>query len=141
MATLYRNIGSKTEKNLLAHPDAEKISVPMLPGEGVVESGTVIYRTADGFWAPAAAANVANTNQLAVLKADIDTGTEAAGVAEDAIAYRSGKFIKGAVTLKAGAALAEAQRVVLRGQGIVFGTANTDGDFDKEVAAEENGES
>lgn len=134
MATLYRTIGTKTEKNLLAKPDAEKIAVPMLPGNNVVVAGTLLYRDADGFWAPAAAAQVVNTNQLAVLKEDVDTGSAATGIAEDGIAYCSGCFINGAVKLAAGAAVTAAHKVVLRAQGIVFGSANTDAEFNNEKA-------
>lgn len=120
MATLYRTIGSKTEKNLLARPDAEKIAVPLLPGNGELEAGTLLYRTAEGFWAPAASGQINNSYQLAVLKATVDTGDEAGVVAEDGIAYRAGCFIDGAVILAGGGSLSAAHKVVLRGQGIVF---------------------
>ena len=133
MATLYRSIGSHTEKNLLAKADAEKISVPLLPGQGELKAGTLLYRNADGFWAPAASAQIVNTNQLAVLKTGIDTGAEEEGVAEDGIAYRDGCFINGAVILAGGGALTAAHKVVLRGQNIVFGSANTDAEFENEV--------
>ena len=83
-----------------------------------------MYRKASGLWAPAASAQVVNTNQLAVLKEAVASGTAPASgvtaVAEDGIAYRAGIFIDGAVKLTAGAALTEAHKVILRQQGIVF---------------------
>ena len=125
MAELYGVIGSSAYVNLLADPQgADKIAIPCEPGNGNIPSGTLMYRKASGLWAPAASAQVVNTNQLAVLKEAVDSGAAPGSgktaVAEDGIAYRAGCFIDGAVTLTAGAALSEAHKVILRQQGIVF---------------------
>ena len=122
---LYNTIGTSAYDQLLADPNgAEVISIPCEPGNGTVKRGTVMYRKASGLWAPAATANVVNTNQLAVLNEEVETGSAPASgttvTAEDAAAYRSGRFVDGRVTLAASAALTEAHKVVLRQQGIVF---------------------
>ena len=129
MAKLYDTIGQKTESNLLADPQgAEKIVVPLLPGQGEYKAGTLLYRTADGYWKYAASGQINNSYQLAVLKEDVDTGDEA-GISEDGIAYRAGRFINGKVILKGGGSLSEAHKIVLRGQGIVFDMSTLDGEF------------
>lgn len=125
MTELYGVIGSSNTVNLLADPQgADKIAIPCEPGNGDIPAGTLMYRKASGLWAPAASAQVVNTNQLAVLKEAVASGTAPASgktaVAEDGLAYRAGCFIDGAVTLTAGAALTEAHKVILRQQGIVF---------------------
>ena len=133
MAKLYDTIGQKTESNLLADPQrAEKIVVPLLPGQGELKAGTLLYRTADGYWAKAGTSQISNSYQLAVLKEDIDTGDEAA-VAEEAICYRAGRFINGKVKYDNSGtptAVTEAHKVVLRGQDIVFDMSTLDGEFD-----------
>ena len=129
MAKLYDTIGQKTESNLLADPQrAEKIVVPLLPGQGELKAGTLVYRTADGYWAPAASDQINNSYQLAVLKEDVDTGTDAA-VAEDGICYRAGRFINGKVILNGGGTLSESHKIVLRGQDIVFDMSTLDSEF------------
>lgn len=129
MAKLYDTIGQKTESNLLADPQgAEKIVVPLLPGQGEYKAGTLLYRTAEGYWKYAASGQINNSYQLAVLKEDVDTGDEA-GISEDGIAYRAGRFINGKVILKGGGTLSEAHKIVLRGQGIVFDMSTLDGEF------------
>jgi hypothetical protein len=130
MAKLYDTIGQKTESNLLADPQgAEKITVPLLPGQGELAIGTLLYRTADGFWAPAASGQINGSYQLAVLKETVDTGDDAA-VAEDGICYRAGRFLNGKVILKAGGSLTEAHKIELRKQGIKFDPSTLDGEFD-----------
>ena len=125
MSELYRVVGARTYTNLLADPQgADKIAIPCEPGNGDIPAGTLMYRKATGLWAPAASAQVVNTNQLVVLKEAIASG-DAPGsgetaVAEDGIAYRAGRFIDGAVMLAAGATLTDAHKVILRQQGIVF---------------------
>lgn len=122
---MYGVIGRSNTKNLLADPQgADVIAIPCEPGHGDITAGVVMYRKESGLWAPAESANVTSSNQLAVLGEDTATG-EAPGsgvtaVAEDAGAYRAGRFIDGAVTLAAGAALTAAHKVILRMQGIVF---------------------
>lgn len=138
MVKLYESIGQSGYKNLLADPQgADKIAIPCEPGSGAISAGTVMYRKASGLWAPAAAAQVTASNMLAVLKDGVETG-EAPGsgikaVAEDAVAYRAGRFIDGAVTLAAGAALTEANKVVLRGQGIAFNVKESASTFTNSV--------
>lgn len=125
MAELYGVIGTSNTVNLLADPQgADKIAIPCEPGNGDIAAGTVMYRKASGLWAPAASAQVVNTNQLAVLKEAVASGAAPASgdtaVAEDGLAYRAGCFIDGAVMLAAGATLTDAHKVILRQQGIVL---------------------
>lgn len=131
MSKLYDTIGSKTEANLLADPQrAEKISVPLLPGQGELAAGTLLYRTSEGYWAPAASGQINNSYQLAVLKDATDTGSDADAIAEEAVAYRAGRFINGKVILNGGGTLSESHKIVLRGQDIVFDMSTLDGEFD-----------
>ena len=57
---------------------------------------------------------------LVVLADAADTGTGNSMVAEDASAYRSGRFIDGKVFLKAGDTITAAYKLVLRLMGIVM---------------------
>ena len=125
MSELYTKIGESVYDQLLADPQgADMIAVPCEPGNGDIKRGTILYRKASGLWAPAAAAQIVNTNQLVVLNEAVSTGSAPASgetaTAEDAAAYRAGCFIDGRVTLTADAALTEAHKVILRQQGIVF---------------------
>lgn len=138
MSELYSKIGEKGYSNLLADPQgADVFAIPCEPGNGSIPRGTVMYRKSSGLWAPAAAANVVNTNMLAVINEDVDTGTAPASgvtaVAEDAAAYRAGCFVDGCVKLTAGAALTDALKVILRQQGIVFDKMESTGTFDNSV--------
>lgn len=122
---LYGKIGEKNPEYLLADPQgAEPIGIPCTPGKGVVKRGTVMFREDGGMYSPAASANVVNTNMLVVLSETVDTGSAPASgetaVAENAAAYRAGRFIDGKVFLTGDAALTAAHKVVLRQQGIVF---------------------
>lgn len=118
--SLYSKIGESSPTYLLADPQgADVIAISCKPGNGTVKRGTVMYREANGMWSPAAAANAVATNQLAVLDETVDT-TASATIAEDARAFRAGRFIKGKVTLAADAAVTADVEVVLRTQGIVF---------------------
>lgn len=117
---MYSVIGKVEPKYLLADPNgADVMAIPCEPKNGTVKRGTVMARKETGLWAPAAAADIAETNQLAIIDQDVDTEADQK-IAEDARAYRAGKFIYGKVTLKAGAALTAANLVVLRKQGFVF---------------------
>lgn len=123
MRKLYEVIGVMTYAQLLADPQgADVIAIPCEPGNGEIARGTVMYRKASGMYAPAESTDVTTSNMLVVINEDIDTGSEieAGSVAEDAAAYRAGRFVDGAVKLKAGAALSAANKVVLRLQNIVF---------------------
>lgn len=118
--SLYSKIGESSPTYLLADPQgADVIAISCKPSNGTVKRGTVMYREANGMWSPAAAANAVAANQLAVLDETVDT-TASATIAEDARAFRAGRFIKGKVTLAADAAVTADVEVVLRTQGIVF---------------------
>ena len=140
MSELYSTIGTRTYTNLLADPQgADVIAIPCKPGNGDVAAGTVMYRETTGLYSPAAAANVTADNQLVVLKEDVATGeAPEAGTtvtAEDAAAYRAGCFIDGVVKLAAGAKLTDAQKVILRGQNIVFDKKESTETFTNTVSA------
>lgn len=135
MADLYKTIGQKTEKNLLADPNAEKIVVPLLPGQGELSAGTLIYRDSTGYWKPAATSQVSTSYELAVLGEDIDTGSDDAAVAEDAVAYRAGRFVYANVVYYNTSAsrydnVTDAMKLALRLEGIKFDKATLDGEFD-----------
>lgn len=138
---LYSTIGAKSYDQLLADPQgADIIAIPCEPGNGTVKRGTVMYRKASGLWAPAAAANIVSTNQLAVLNEEAATGEAPAEgktvTAEDAAAYRAGCFVDGRVTLAEDAALTEAHKVILRQQGIVFDKKESTSAFTNTVTGE-----
>ena len=126
--SVYEVIGRNEPNYLLYDPDgAERIAVPMEPGAGTVNRGTVCYRKESGMYAAAAASQAVGTNYLVVLDETVDTGDGDTAVA--ATAVRSGKLVKGKVTLAAGAELTDAIVLVLRQQGIVLapmvGESNT----------------
>ena len=135
MADLYKSIGQKTEKNLLADPQgAEKIVVPLLPGKGELSAGTLLYRNSAGYWEPAATAQVSTSYELAVLAEDVDTGNGAA-VAEDGIAYRAGRFVYENVVYynTSGSKydnVTAAMKLALRLEGIKFDKTTLDEEFD-----------
>ena len=138
MAELYDVIGTSNTTNLLADPQgADRIAIPCEPGNGDIPAGTLMYRKNTGLWAPAASAQVVNTNQLAVLMEAVAAGDAPASgetaVAEDGLAYRAGIFVDGAVKLTAGAALTDAHKVILRQQGIVFDKKESAGTFNNTV--------
>ena len=125
---MYSVIGKKEFSYLLADPQgADVIAIPCEPGNGVIKRGTVMVRKDTGLWAPAAAADVAETNMICVIDEAVDT-TQNAKVAEDARAYRAGRLIYGKVTLAAGAA----NMIGLRKQGLVFDRMEETGTFDNE---------
>lgn len=141
MSDLYGVIGASETKNLLADPQgADVIAVPCTPGNEVVKAGTVMFREENGMYSPAAADNITAGNMLVVLKEDVDTGSKpesgAEATAEDAAAYRAGRFIDGAVTLASDAAVEAAHKVVLRQQGIVFDVKESTETFDNNVSGE-----
>lgn len=117
--SLYEVIGRNEPNYLLTDPDgADRIAVPMEPGAGTVSRGTVCYRKESGMYAPAASAQVVNTNYLVVLDETVDTGEGETAIA--AAAFRGGKLAKGKVNLAQGAELTAAHEVVLRQQGLVL---------------------
>ena len=132
--SMYETIGVNDPTYLLADPQgADKIAVPMEPGNGTVKRGTIVYRKATGMWAPAAAAQAIITNQLAVLDESVNTDADAK-IAEDALAFRGGRLIAGKVTLAADAAVTDAVALVLREQGIVLDRMVSTATFNNEKA-------
>jgi len=133
MSALYGVVGTSNPDYLLSDPQgADVIAIPCTPGKGVVKRGTVMFRESNGMWSPAASANISTSYMLAVLNQDVDTDANPA-VAEDAAAYRAGRFINGRVKYDNSGtltALTDAHKIVLRMQGIVFDMANNAAGFD-----------
>ena len=130
---LYRTEGTKTYKNILADPQgADAIMIPVAPGSGDVPAGTIMYRTANGLYAPAASGQISTSYFLVVLAEDVAAGASVApgAVAEEAKAYRAGKFIDGVVKLASAATVTDAHKVVLKLGGIVFDQKEGTGTFD-----------
>lgn len=124
MEQLFGTVGTKNPSYLLKNnggEDAEaKVTISVEPGNGTIPAGAVMYRKSGVIYAPAAAANIAATNNLVVLENDVDT-TGSDTVATAAAAFRKGTFIAGYVLVKNGddyEAVTAAQAVVLRGQNI-----------------------
>jgi len=131
MSKLYDVIGTAEAGNLLADPNgADVIAVPLHPGKGVLKRGTLLFRESSGMYAAAENGDVTTSKYLVVLKETVDTGAAGAGVAEDAGAYRAGRFVDGEVKLKGGSALSAANKVVLKLQGIVFDVDDSASTFD-----------
>jgi len=123
MSKLYDVVGEKTYTNLLADPQgADVIAISCEPGNGDIPAGTVMYRKPSGLYAPAASAQITASYMLVVLGEDVSTGETIlpGAVAEDAKAYRAGRFVDGAVVLANNASITQAHKVVLRTEGIVF---------------------
>ena len=133
MSALYGIVGTSNPDYLLSDPQgADVIAIPMTPGKGKVKRGTIVFRESNGMWSPAASANISTSYQLAVLNEDVDTDANAT-VAEDAAAYRAGRFINGRVKYdNSGTPTVptEAHKIVLRMQGIVFDVADNASGFD-----------
>lgn len=137
---LYGVIGKSEMKNLLADPqDADLIAIPCKPGNEVITAGTVMVRgEEDGLYSPAKKTDIVATNSLVVLKEDVDTGAgpiEAETTAEDAAAYRKGRFVDGAVVASDGP-LDASHKLVLRQQGIVFDEKESTKTFDNKTSGE-----
>lgn len=127
---LYSKIGEKNPEYLLADPQgADAIAIPMEPGNGVIARGTLVYRKASGFFAPATAAEAVAENFPVVLDETVDTDANAE-IAEDARAWRAGRFITSKVVLKDGKALSAANMAALRTCGIVFNQMIDADEFD-----------
>ena len=138
MSSLYGIIGQSVPNYLLADPlNGTPVAIPMEPGNGIVKRGTVAFRKPTGFWAPAEAGDIVNTNLFAVMNEEIDTGSAPSSgetaIAENAAAYRTGCFIDGRVTLKNDAALGAGHKVVLARQGIFFNVSESAGEFENGV--------
>lgn len=139
---IFGVVGTSTPDQLLHDPlSADKIVVPVEPGSGTVKRGTIVYRKESGLWAPAASANIVTSNEFAILKETIvvgDTPDEGeTTVAEDAIAYRSGIFINGRVTLASDGTVTEAHKIVLLRQGIKFDHKAETASFENSVTTPE----
>lgn len=119
MSELYGTIGKSEPKVLLARPGGDTIAIPCKPEQGVITAGTVMYRNADGMYEAADEAKAITTEYLVILGQDVDTSANSS-IAEDAMAYISGCFVNGKVTLKDSAELTEAVKVTLRKQGFTF---------------------
>ena len=97
MENLFGTIGTHEPSYLLASNfDTDAIAISVEPGNGIIPAGAVMYRKSGVFYTPAASANIAVTNNLVVLRDDVDTTTSAT-VAVAAAAYRKAKFIAGKV--------------------------------------------
>lgn len=119
MTELFKNIGQSTEETLEAG-GGKLISVSMEPGNGTVKHGTVLYRKTGDLYAPAAAGNITENDNLVVLCNDVDTTTSET-IAEPAAAYISGELLAKDVVLSDGeTTLTAAQALILRKQGIVL---------------------
>lgn len=117
---LYGKVGSLNPTYLLSDPiGAEPIAIPCEPGAAIIEAGTIMYRKSTGLYAPATTTQMDGSYSLVVLAEDVDV-TVSATVAEDAAAYRSGRFVRGKVKLAAGNAITAAYELILRQQNIVF---------------------
>ncbi len=131
---IYGVIGNNNMDNLMEDPrGAEKIAINVLPGIGAVGKGTLMYRMSTGYYTVAPDANVTTGYDLVVLAEDIDAGTAPNAVAEDAAAYRAGRFVSGKVLLASGNALTAANLLALRQEGIVIKPDDTVGTFDNET--------
>ena len=118
---MYEVIGTSTPSNLLEDPrGADKLAVALEPGNGALEPGCLLYQKSNGLYAPATTSQMSTSYNLVVLADAADTGTGNSMVAEDASAYRSGRFIDGKVFLKAGDTITAAYKLVLRLMGIVM---------------------
>lgn len=118
--SLFRTIGTSEPTVLIARPDGlDPVSVPLYPTEGTYKPGTLLYRNANGFYAPAAAAQAIDANMLVVLGEEITVAADET-VAPAVQAYRAGCFVDGAVKLAEDAALTPAIKVTLRKQNITF---------------------
>ena len=119
MTELYKNLGQSANETLEAG-GGKQIAVSLEPGHGTVKHGTVLYRKSSGLYAPAAAGNITENDNLVVLVTDTDTDTSLT-VAEAAAAYISGELLAKDVVLSDGETnLTAAQALILRKQGIVL---------------------
>lgn len=136
MASMYGKIGESNPTYLLADPQgADVIAVPVEPGQGKLKRGSLLYRKSTGMYALAGTSQISTSYFLAVLNEDVDTGASVGvgAVAEDAAAYRAGRFIDGKVTYdNSGTAtkVTAAHKLVLRLFGILFDVDENAEEFD-----------
>ncbi len=130
---LYGVIGTSSYANLLEDPrGAEKIAVNILPGIGEVKAGTLLYRLSSGYYTKATTDQLTTSYDVVVLGEDVDAGESPDVNVEDAMAYRAGRFIKGAVKLASGTITA-AHYVALRNLGILVKVDSSASTFDNTV--------
>ena len=116
---LYATIASKAYKNLLADPkNADPITVPVKPNASAIAAGALLYRNSAGLYEPIASSSIADNVSVVVLGEDMPINSGV--VAENALAFRAGKFIDGKVKATGADGLTAAQKLILRKQGIVF---------------------
>lgn len=120
MSKLYDTIGTSAVDQILAKVDADPIAVNLLPGQGEIKRGTILYKDGNGFYLPAADGQISTSYDLVVLGETVDTGNDGTAIAEVAQAYRSGTFIDGRIKLASDADVSAANKVVLRLFGILF---------------------
>ena len=123
MSNLYETIGTSTPDQILAKVEADPIAVNLLPGQGEIKRGTLLYKNAAGFYLPAGSGQISTSYDLVVLNETVDTGNDGTAVAEVAAAYREGTFIDGKVKYDNSGTptdVTEAHKVVLRLFGIKF---------------------
>lgn len=123
MSKLYNTVGTSAPDQILAKVEADPIAVNLLPGQGELQRGTLLYKDANGFYAKAASAQITTSYDLVVLNEDMDTGNGGTAVAEVAAAYREGTFIDGRVKYNSGGTMESvtaAHKVALRLFGIKF---------------------
>lgn len=136
MSNLYDTIGTSNYDQILAKVEADPIAVNLLPGQGELKRGTLLYKNASGFYVKAGNSQISTSYDLVVLNETVDTGNDGTAVAEVAAAYREGTFIDGKVKYDnsgTATAVTEAHKVVLRMQSIKFNQS------DKSAGTFENG--
>lgn len=134
---MYATIGKWEPEYLLSDPQgASVIAIPCTPGNGTLQRGQIMKREANGMYAPAAAADIVNTNHLVVLDEVVDTAANAE-IAADARAYRAGRMIESKLLLAGGETLTAAHKLVLRQQGILTDVLMEDAaEFNNSTATE-----
>lgn len=123
MSKLYDTVGTSTPEQILAKVEADPIAINLLPGQGELKRGMLLYKNASGFYVKATTSQISTSYDLVVLNENIDTGNDGTAIAEVAAAYREGTFIEGKVTYDDSStptAVTEAHKVVLRLFGIKF---------------------
>ena len=115
---MYTTIGKWEPSYLLSDPQgAQVISIPCMPGNGIIQRGQIMKRGNDGMYTPAAAADITSSNHLVVVDEVVDTTADAT-IAADARAYRAGRMIESKLLLTDGELTAD-HKLVLRQQGIL----------------------
>lgn len=122
MENLFGTIGTHEPSYLLAsNVLTDAIGISVEPGNGKIPAGTVMYRKSGSvLYAPATSSDIVVTNNLVVLRDDVDSDLNA-GVAAAAAAYRKAVFIAGKVLYYNSGdydPITAAHAIVLRMQGL-----------------------